>query len=603
MDFDAAATKLQSDHQTLRSRAKNRMASRKLASSSDTTKARRAREARQRQLEVRRKEEKLVRDKRAFGRSVVDRVERKLAVVRSLSSSIMEVDGVGNGGEGVGGRDDDLVLLEATSIYGQGDKITLPPSILSSLANQDLLRVSQERGQPLFFRLAIPKQKYTFPSSASLKGMIEDFAQKQQSNELKSTHSSSFGEEDDDIEQENNDDEEEEKMQEQMMKSYVDELAEEYITYTYSTVVEFTQAEGCIGLPPSIASALLRPIQDGADRIERTFTVDPATAAAAASKTHSMEEDGFESESAQVADSPAADRLDNGDEEGKTPGHIAYGAFAVPVPKIEVSLLAHLPLGTKCSLQPTPDAIRNGFYDLKNIKLALEQSLIRTRGCLNVNDFVHCWHRGKKFDLVVKDVTPGNVGAVSCVNTDIEVDICAVEDEGGGSEEMDDKIQNLEDATTTTTSTKRQGGYRLSDSIPKSQPATTNTDIGTTTTTTTASIKAQHKSIDLPTEPPTEQTENVVMIQLRGDGGKMSPRRRFDTTTTSIKHLFGYALASQVVDDDSSSDSASMANMVEEFHLVTRFPRRVFQLIDDGDTYLNEIDNLSKQELFLVERI
>jgi len=186
------------------------------------------------------------------------------------------------------------------------------------------------------------------------------------------------------------------------------------------------------------------------------------------------------------------------------------------------------------------------------------------------------------------------------------------DDGGGGSGETDDEMmQTVENNTSvtnssTTTGNNRQGGgYRLSDSIAKSQPTATHTDNGTTISTATTTAKAQHEVIP---EPPIEQTENVVMIQLRGDSGKMTPRRRFDTTTTSIKNLFTYALATQVVvqdGDSSTSDCDSSARMVvdESFRLVTRFPRRVFRLIDHGDVRLNEIDNLSKQELFLVERI
>jgi len=476
------------------------------------------------------------------------------------------------------------VILEATSVYGQGDKITLPPSILSTLADRDLLRVSQERGQPLFFRLAIPRQNYSFPSSPSLKRIIDDFAQKQQTEpQMTPTHSYSFGDEDDTEHDENH---------QHITKAYLDELAEEYITYTYATVVEFTQAEGCIGLPPSVASALLRPLQNSTETIQRTLTVDPAPAPAPPIRT--KEDSGPDSDATLPNDASSTTAPNapptNDTEEGRTPGHIAYGAFPIPLPKIQLSLLAHLPLGTKCGLQPTPDAVRNGFYGLKNIKLALEQSLGRTRGCLNLGDLVHCWFRGKKFDLVVKDVTPGDIGAVSCVNTDIEVDILEVEGlkgQGGAGGKVDG-IQNPDGDTLK--STGRGVGYRLSDNT-----ATASTDKDGSATTSAA--KAQHEIIDLPNEPPIEQTENVVLIQLRGDGGKMSPRRRFDTTTTTIKHLFEFASATCIAGDTSST------GMEEEFRLVTRFPRRVFQLTADGDTHLSGIDNLSKQELFLVERI
>ena len=45
--------------------------------------------------------------------------------------------------------------------------------------------------------------------------------------------------------------------------------------------------------------------------------------------------------------------------------------------QLEISLLK-LPKGTGCTLVPSKEAIQSGFYDLKDVKLVLEQSLIRT---------------------------------------------------------------------------------------------------------------------------------------------------------------------------------------------------------------------------------
>merc|ERR1711862_1044620 len=95
---------------------------------------------------------------------------------------------------------------------------------------------------------------------------------------------------------------------------------------------------------------------------------------------------------------------------------------------------------------------------------------------------------------------------------------------------------------------RKEGGYRLSDSIAEPQSSASGPEIDGYR----SNAKAQHEIIDLPTEPPTEQSENVVMVQLRGDGGKMSPRRRFDTTITKIKHLFAFASATCI---DNPSDT------------------------------------------------
>lgn len=53
--------------------------------------------------------------------------------------------------------------------------------------------------------------------------------------------------------------------------------------------------------------------------------------------------------------------------------------------------------GTACTLQPTRKAIQNGFYNLRDVKLVLEQSIVRTRATLTVKDTIQTWHRKFKF--------------------------------------------------------------------------------------------------------------------------------------------------------------------------------------------------------------
>merc|ERR1719343_963436 len=87
--------------------------------------------------------------------------------------------------------------------------------------------------------------------------------------------------------------------------------------------------------------------------------------------------------------------------------------------------MVQLPKGTGCTLEPTPAAIRNNFYGLKDVKLVLEQSLVRTRATLSKGDTVSTWHRGKKYDLTVSKVLPSRFRAITCINTDIEVEFGA----------------------------------------------------------------------------------------------------------------------------------------------------------------------------------
>ena len=200
------------------------------------------------------------------------------------------------------------------------------------------------------------------------------------------------------------------------------------------------------------------------------------------------------------------DRTDDEPLESKIPGHAAYSLFPVPSSSIDITLATHLPLGTKCNLQPTPMAIENGSYGLKNIKLALEQSLIRTRGCLNLKDVVPCWFRGKRFDLIVSEVIPSTAEAVSCVNTDAEVIIAAVD--------VDEKSDETSKALVSTTS----AGYRLSDNTVNvnAESKIDNPDVDGTV--------QRQLNLKLPTEP-SEHSSNVITIQTRGERGKVASKK------------------------------------------------------------------------------
>merc|ERR1712176_1013509 len=111
-----------------------------------------------------------------------------------------------------------------------------------------------------------------------------------------------------------------------------------------------------------------------------TRTIDPST-----SSMIVIDEDGGDDKEEQREKGNS----DGEDEEAtQTPGHIAYGKFDIPDMKIELSLIK-LPKGSACTLVPTIDAIHNGFYNLKDVKLVLEQSLIRTRATLSVGDTVY----------------------------------------------------------------------------------------------------------------------------------------------------------------------------------------------------------------------
>jgi hypothetical protein len=543
MDFGAAEAKLRKDHERLRSRNRNRTASRTLASNDATSKAKKAEDYRKKQLEKKNLSDLKEKKMQSYVKNGFDQVERKLGVIRQLGPS------------------DSLVSLEAASVHGLGDKITLPTSILATLAERDLLKASQDLGQPLFFRLGIRRTDvaYNFPQSESMRALMEEYGK-----EMNDPMVSAINIDDDEDDQQDDGDympDDDIDRKEVWIKAYLDELACQYSSYTYATVVEFSQDEGYIGLPFSVANTLLQP--DGAISIDNRLTVDPAQASTT-DDLGAMDIDDKDEGNGQVAEV----NLGTNDEnvEDKTPGHAAYGMFPVPVHLIEVTLLTNLPLGSKCTLQPTINAIKQGFYNLKNVKLALEQSLIRTRGSLNVGDLMYCWFRGKRFDLNVQEVIPSHVGAISCVNCDIEVDIAPPK-----SEESEDSSEEKSKDLSRSVS----GGYTLSADSPIEVPIT--------------SSFLKDRVIELLPEPEDDQTENVVAIQIRG-AGKVA-RRRFDTQCT-IKNLFDFAISEDLIGESA-----------ESFRLVTRFPRRVFQLgSSEEETLLADL-GLTKQEMLMVEKL
>jgi Ubiquitin fusion-degradation protein len=494
-------------------------------------------------VEQRRLRELKQKKKREYVLHGYEKVEQGLGVVRHL----------GSGG-------DSAVTLCATSIHGLGDKITLPPSILSTLSERDLMTASQERGQPLFFRLGIKRPNYNFPQGKKMMDLMEEYGKSLEDQELISSREDEELDHEDGMSVEDSTDD-------HWLEAYLEELSLEYISYTYATVIEFSQDEGYIGLPFSVANSLLQSKGEGL--VESHLTLDPALGSCSQSHdaTHDSENDIDHKE--MVKDNSIVETRDSDGVtlEDKTPGHPAYGLFPVPVPSIEITLLTHLPLGEKCTLQPKLEAVQNGFYNLKNVKLALEQSLSRTRGLLNVGDMMHCWFRGKKFDLVVQQVSPSHFGAISCVNCDIEVDIAPPPSppmqDTSGSDGDDPELHRTV-----------SGGYKL---MPDEKDDTTSHS--------NASLLDRH--ITLPPEPSKDQDESIFIIQVRGIG--KAARRRFDASCT-MRNVFDFAISAQLTGSEAIP-----------FKLVTRFPRRVFHIgSPDEETLLADL-GLAKQEMFIVE--
>lgn len=504
MDFDLAERKLKTDHDRLRSQVLNRNAARSLSSNNELSKAKKIEMYRRREFDIKKQERELEKKKMLYAKSGFESIERKLGVERNLRNV------------------DSALFLEAVSVHGHGDKITLPPSVLGTLAERDLIGISQQTGQPLFFRLGIRRHGYEFPQSDAMKNIMDRF---QQNNKITSSSIESSSEDDEDTEDQ------------EWENAYNDELKHEYVSYTYATVIEFSQEEGFVGLPVSAANALLKSRRD--ETILSKVTQDPAS---------SKIENDLEHEA-----------------EFKTPGHPAHGLFPVPASEIEITLLKKLPLGTRCTLEPSKSSIKSGFYGLVDVKHVLEQSLIRTRGCLNVGDIMHCWFRGKRFDLSVQDVLPRSLGAISCVNCDIEVDISPMNDSD---------MQNEGQTIDSDNNQSKMHGYRLCD-----PPTSKNHDSG-------QSITNENLSIALPLEPPIEQVDGVITIHIKGEG--KSSKRRFNSSDP-FNTLFDFA----IVD--------GLSTLEARFRLVTRYPRRVFEREENLENMISDL-NLSSNELLLIEK-
>jgi len=526
MDFEDAAQRLARDQSKMRGRRKGGIAI--------SAKARQQAEyQRKQQVRLRNERERSKRNE-AYRRQLMHDCQRRLKE-KSL------------GAPSLNGKPSPL-FLKPTSIHGDGDKVALPPSVLQTLTSQNYSQNDDGMdGSPWTFRVGILKPDYQFPSSP-LFGVLQ----------APSTEDENMSDNEDD-----------ENSQSQQNVLYLDELKHKYLAYTHCTVVEFTQDEGHIGIPKHIAQALLDPTNRHETNrnvdIPKTITVDPAAPTETSFTDNSTE-----------------------DSTDKTPGHLAWGAFEIPDLQLELTMLK-LPKGTGCKLEPTEEAVRNNFYGLKDVKLVLEQSLIRTRATLSIGDEVSTWFRGKKFDLKVTKVLPSSFHAITCINTDIEVEIGEPKESKGDVQQESGTVDNIPETKNKNT------GFRLGTS-QSATPAFQTDDVALL-----QGGRAQVLPVSLLPEPPIDQNAGVCTIQIKYRGG--NGKRRFDIATAQVKDLFAFA--------------ASLIQQNERtFRLVTRFPRREISLVDVDQSRHNNSNTQSKanseltlkqvgiqqgQEMFIIE--
>lgn len=552
MDFDIAVNKLSRNHskQVRRNRGKNTIGIRGGSNSNRflSEKAKRDAEHNKRKAEENRRVEKIKKEKLRHIYSYFSQCERDLGTVKNISDSTTDN------------------RFKAVSIHGDGDKITLPVSVLKTLMDLKDAGNFGNGVSPFEFRVGILNPDYKFPSSPKLIEMMEKV-------HVSSRDDGGFSDDDDD--------EDENKTETCKTVPFLEELSHKYLSYTHCTVVEFTQEEGHVGIPRSVASVLLT--ENSTRKISVRRTVDPATDLLSEEKLEMESDD----EITGTSEGTSFNNTEPKNEE-KTPGHLAWGEFDVPNNEIEVTMVK-LPKGRGCTLTPTRESVAHGFHNLKDVKAVLEQSLIRTRATLSVNDTVHCWHRGIKFELKVSSVSPGDFSAVSCINTDIEVDIGNPDEyssvESGASSKIVPGSENSQPSSVTT------AGRKIGSSAYK-KVVSTQLSSSQLQNNTDSEFSMLIRSKLVPEEPPQGQKLGVITAQIRGDG-KVG-QRRFDISTCALSDLF--AFAAEVCWDIESQQ-------IPPFRLVTRFPRRVFELSSSASISLKEAGIEGGREMFMMELI
>lgn len=156
-----------------------------------------------------------------------------------------------------------------------------------------------------------------------------------------------------------------------------------------------------------------------------------------------------------------------------------------------------------------------------------------------------------QFDLLVTSVTPHDFASVSCIDTDINVDIAPVDDN--------------EKSTEPIPSTK------LSPQSLKNLPSTQSQEAQKIPT-----------RVELPPEPDIDQKHNICQIQIRSRSNSSS--RRFHLTQNTVSDLYYFA--------------SSLSN--EKFNLVLTYPRKI--LHSDTRT-LQEAGLSSGKQLLLMEPV
>ena len=201
------------------------------------------------------------------------------------------------------------------------------------------------------------------------------------------------------------------------------------------------------------------------------------------------------------------------------------------------------------------------------------------------------------FDLIVSSLSPSEFGVVSCVNTDLNVDIGPPDEDELADLNVKPKpaVESKAHHEVKSSAMGEGKGRMLSEDTQRCERK--EVDSGN-------EPKISAMVDDLIPEPATDKVEGVCNVQIRGraaSGDSVTGRRRFDVTVATMKDLFHFAAT--VCGGDPLT-----------IRLVTRFPRRVFALssnesIEGGQLYENDSATLLSvgidqgQELFMIENM
>ena len=274
-----------------------------------------------------------------------------------------------------------------------------------------------------------------------------------------------------------------------------------------------------------------------------------------------------------------------------SPGTVGIPSKVLESLEIDVKSLSDTSLCIKYVRLPKITYVKfepkmNEFFAVGPVKLCLEENL-RQHSTLTVGDILTVWYKGKSHVLSVVDMKPEAMGTL--IDTDVEVDL----DLSTEYKKMQERTVNIPLSSGIDNGISKfstVAGNRLGSAIDNSND--NNNDNNNSSNRSSSSSSSNNsssygkRSIDIPSEPPESEKENIIKIKLRLPNG-VGARRFY--TTQPLKHLFEYV--SSITDID-----------VNSILLSAQFPPRTIG-ISDFDKKFSDIGLNGGQELIHVNKL